>query len=550
MQYIYIYISLILVAIIIVLVGYIVKLKNKIKHEQTSSKLTTTSISDLNTTRLTEEMGTILLSDTCGEQELQTALQSNLTETNASNTMSQTLPREGPSIKEGDLLNNKYRIDHILGSGSQGSVYVCTNVELGNQWAVKHFSGSMNEKDILVKLNHVSLPKIADLFEDKRGIFIIESLVEGQSLYTLLNEGENFQEKDVINWMVQICEALQYIHNKNILHMDIKPQNILITEDNKVILIDFGIATYIDKDEEDYITYGYSPIFSSPEQEGGLKKVDERSDIYALGATMYYLFTRISPKNNHNIKDFCPFLSDEFASIIHTCLEKDSQMRFFSANELKKILLDLQNKNTRMNKNTTIHIGITGTCVGAGVTHTAFLCGGVLAQQKYKTAVVEMTDVNCFKFIVESEKDYDEDLFTTMNHIDIYKYQEDMKNMQEVYKKNYDYIIYDFGSMTFFGEDSSDKKSLLKQANFTEFIRCDRKIVVVGMQFWQVDGIKAIYEKSELFNHHNFVFAFPIINGAKTFKKRFKSVKCVDIPCCEPFKKSQEVDKIINNILN
>lgn len=531
------------------LIAYIIKLKKKEKILLTNNK-ETPSIFEMNhTTQMmnNEDMCTIAFSqqNTCVEESTMTQ---SLPQQNISNTSNQDKQVNLPSLKEGDLLNNKYRVESILGSGAQGCVYVCTNIELGNQWAVKHFNGSLNEKEILVKLNHVSLPKIADLFEDKRGTFIIESLIEGKSLDELLKEGEIFQEKDVINWMIQLCEALHYIHNKNILHMDIKPKNVLITEDSKAVLIDFGIAIY-KEDNEDYKVFGYSPVFSSPEQENGINKVDERTDLYAIGATFYYLFTKNSPKIKIDIKNFSPFLSDEFASIIHRCLETNIENRFYSANDLKVTLLNLQNKNTRINKNTTIHIGVIGTCVGVGVTHTSLLFAKVLSQQKYKTAIVEMTDNNCFNHVVDNEKEKDDDVYITMNDIDFYKYQENPLKLHILYNKNYDYIIYDFGSMTFFGEDITEKKNELKQKNFTEFLRCDKKVIAVGLQLWQIDGVKLLYERKEIINNKNFALVFPLVEGEKDFKKEFNNVMCYNIPCCEPFTNNKTIEKVIKNII-
>lgn len=538
---------LIMCIVMSLMIVYIIQLKKKANNAQKNNYSDPTLMNYNQNTQLIseEEMRTVsLVNSSMSEDQL--VLTQEQFVSNISNTFDNQL--ELQPLKEGDLLSNKYRIDSVLGSGAQGCVYVCTNIELGNQWAVKHFSGSLNEKEILVKLNHVSLPKIADLFEEKRGTFIIESLIEGKSLDDRIKEGEVFQEKEVISWMIQLCEALQYIHNKNILHMDIKPKNILITDDSKAILIDFGIAAHKEGDEK-YPIYGYSPLFSSPEQEGGLCKIDERSDLYALGATFYYLFTKNSPKVKIDIKNFAPFLSDEFASIIHRCLDKNMDSRFYSANDLKVTLLNLHNKNTRINKNTTIYIGVTGTSVGVGVTHTSLLFAHTLSLQKYKTAIVEMTNNNCFKHLVDSEREKDDDVYITMNDIDIYEYQEDPLKFNILYNKRYDYIIYDFGSMTFIGEEFSEKKSELKQRNFTEFLRCDKKVIVVGLQLWQVDGIKLLYERKDIINNTNFTLVFPQAEVDKDFRKTFYQAKCSSIPFCEPFKRNRDIETLIKNII-
>lgn len=245
--------------------------------------------------------------------------------------------------QKGDLLNGKYRVERVLGSGAQGSVFVCTNIELGNTWAAKYFNGSLNEKDILVKLNHNCLPKISDLFHDEGGSYIIESYVEGLSMDSYLKINDQVSEDMVIDWMIQLCDALNYIHSKNILHMDIKPHNVIVTEDNQAILIDFGIATHInDKNSESYKVYGYSPVYCSPEQKDSSLAVDERSDLFSLAATAIHVLTKQTKISTKALNEARSDISLPFIELLDKCLSKYKDERYHNALDLKNALMSIK----------------------------------------------------------------------------------------------------------------------------------------------------------------------------------------------------------------
>ena len=235
------------------------------------------------------------------------------------------------ALQAGAVVNERYRVEKVLGEGAQGSVYVCTNIELGNMWAMKHFQGGLNEKDILVKLNHISLPKIADVFTDGDDRYIVESFVEGSPLHKFAEAHKQDLNEDLaISFMIQLTEALRYIHRQSIIHMDIKPQNIIITEDFKAILIDFGIASL--KDGEKAKTYevrGYTPSFASPEQKAFRNDIDERTDIFSLGATIAYIFKEST-------------ISKDFAAVLNQCMAENKEMRFSDVTVLNQRLIQLQ----------------------------------------------------------------------------------------------------------------------------------------------------------------------------------------------------------------
>lgn len=250
--------------------------------------------------------------------------------------------------RKGELLKGKYRIEKILGSGGTSSVYLCTNLELGNMWAVKHIrnysisNGTISEIEIMKKLNHINLPRIADVFYNEEGLFIVESYIEGIPLDRLLKTHGAFDKERVVDWSLQLCDIFIYLHNfspKPIVYRDMKPSNIIVTKDNRIVLVDFGISKeYINKSEADKYMAG-TGAYAAPEQfiKGGV--TDPRTDIYSMGVTMYQLlFGRLpidSTSNNRIKKDK---LLHRIDSIIEKCLEKRKEDRYQRVEDIRNEL--------------------------------------------------------------------------------------------------------------------------------------------------------------------------------------------------------------------
>ncbi|MGB7605737.1 MAG: serine/threonine-protein kinase [Lutisporaceae bacterium] len=197
---------------------------------------------------------------------------------------------------EGKLLKSKYRIERRIAKGGMSTVYLCTNIELGNKWIAKEiekkYSNYIYEEEILKRLYHISLPKIVDICRDETGIFIIESYIEGISLLKLMTNIGGLELDKVIDYSLQLCEVLTYLHNmkpKPIIHKDLKPSNIIVTEGDKLVLVDFGIA---EEQGGDLMglragTNAYAP----PEQLANSGICDTRGDIYSYGIILIQLVT-------------------------------------------------------------------------------------------------------------------------------------------------------------------------------------------------------------------------------------------------------------------
>jgi serine/threonine-protein kinase len=163
------------------------------------------------------------------------------------------------------------------------------------------------EASILARLDHPNLPKVSDYFTENNREYLVMDFVAGQDLREILREtedqGTHLDERQVLKWADQICDALEYLHSQEppVLHRDIKPSNIKLTPGGMIKLVDFGLVKLMAPDDSRTITVlqGRGTVAYTPlEQYGGdTGHTDVRSDIYSLGATLYHLLTGRSPTN-------------------------------------------------------------------------------------------------------------------------------------------------------------------------------------------------------------------------------------------------------------
>ncbi|MFL5658253.1 MAG: tetratricopeptide repeat protein [Ktedonobacteraceae bacterium] len=229
----------------------------------------------------------------------------------------------------GSVLDGKFKIVQVLGEGGMGTVY---KVELvgrpGYYRAVKELLINPNtsaeerrsaierfdkEIDLLFSLKHPHIPSFLLSFQERGNYYFVMEFVPGQSLDKMLEKNKGpLNEEDVIKWMMQVCEALSYIHSFNppIILRDLKPGNVMVTPGGDVQLIDFGIARRFDPNKRTNTENLGTISYASPEHLGSLTapgqrrsaqnpgklvQTDARSDIYSLGATMYHLLTNYEP---------------------------------------------------------------------------------------------------------------------------------------------------------------------------------------------------------------------------------------------------------------
>ncbi len=210
------------------------------------------------------------------------------------------------SLKNDSLLKNRYRILKKIAQSGMGTIYLAHDDVLNVNIAIKenlyttagHSAQFRREATILAKLRHPNLPRVIDHFVvEGVGEYLVMDFIEGQDLDERLESlGGPMSEEDAVRVGAVVCEALDYLHSRvpPVIHRDIKPANIKITPDGHVVLVDFGLAKFFEQGEmtatgAQGITAGYSPV----EQYG--QGTDKRTDIYALGATLYTLLTAKRP---------------------------------------------------------------------------------------------------------------------------------------------------------------------------------------------------------------------------------------------------------------
>jgi ligand-binding sensor domain-containing protein len=209
----------------------------------------------------------------------------------------------------GTILENRYRIDALLGSGGMGAVYRAWDQRLDRHMAIKENALATpesarqfeREAKMLARLRHPNLPGVSDHFVGPNGAqYLVMDYVEGEDLGQMLQRHGALEEAQAVAWIEQVSSALIYLHNQQppVIHRDVKPGNVKITPQGEVYLVDFGIAKVGDAQAKTTMgALGVTPGFSPPEQygQGG---TDARSDVYALGATLYALLTGQTPPDS------------------------------------------------------------------------------------------------------------------------------------------------------------------------------------------------------------------------------------------------------------
>ena len=261
----------------------------------------------------------------------------------------------------GSVLKDRYEIIAEIGKGGMSTVYLSRDKNLGSYWAIKKVKNQKTvdldafkkEVELLSSLNHSDVPRIVDKIQIDEDYYVVMDFISGTPLgKKVASEGPQ-KEKDVINWAKMLCDVLHYLHNVKvnpIVYRDMKPDNVMLTELGRVKLIDFGIAKECLRGQAQSGPKVGTKGYAAPEQYKG-EALDERTDIYSLGVTLYNLVTGKAPQNPPNairpIREINPLLSEGLEYIINKCTQANPANRYGNCMELKK---DLENINTLNSK--------------------------------------------------------------------------------------------------------------------------------------------------------------------------------------------------------
>jgi len=272
---------------------------------------------------------------------------------------------------DGHVLGGRYRLGDKLGQGGMGAVYAAMQTSLGRKVAVKVLLPMLSSDPNLVarfrteaqqagKLNHPNIVQILEFGQEDNGsVWIAMEILEGEALADRIERGP-MSEADVVRFAKETLAGLEAAHNQRLVHRDLKPDNIFISSaegiGEVVKILDFGIAKLLDGDAAAKLTATGlvigTPLYMSPEQARG-DELDQRSDLYSLGAVMYEALTGQPPFTGRNYNALLvavltdtpkplqlvrPDITPELADVVMRALDKDAVRRFGSASEMSAAL--------------------------------------------------------------------------------------------------------------------------------------------------------------------------------------------------------------------
>lgn len=282
------------------------------------------------------------------------------------------------------ILLEHYRILSVAGKGGMGRVYHAVDVRDGSHWAIKEdLSEDMGaqlyeEAEVLEGLDHPALPKTRGVQSVGKNRYMIMQFMEGRTLSDMLKQQSKYPEEQVLEWFIQICDVLCYLHSRPhpIVYRDLKPSNIIVDEAGRIRIIDFGIAEEYSSQEGDLQLHkgGLTKGYAAPEQYSRRFRADVRTDIYALGVTIHYLLTGKNPiKPPYEflpVRKLSPEVSPAMEEIVKRCLRPNPDQRYASADALMADLRNITSRNGTIRKRKRLRIAgfmLALVLAGAGV---------------------------------------------------------------------------------------------------------------------------------------------------------------------------------------
>jgi serine/threonine-protein kinase len=257
-----------------------------------------------------------------------------------------------------------------LGHGASGTVYLVRHQRLNTLRAVKSFKKDLsmgyyqNEVNLLKNLRHPGIPIIYDVEEDDERVYVVEEYIDGETLASRVGDGGKLKESEACAIALQLCEVLCYLHNRKegaIVHLDLKPENVMLGRDGRVILLDYDSAALANHSRNACVgTAGYA----APEQYHRLKTAQE-SDIYALGMLIMFMLT-----GGHGNSGIERIKSRQLAKIIKKCIHHSPLLRFRGVAQVKAALECISSKITG-EAHISLQVNLIGMRPGIGTTHIA-----------------------------------------------------------------------------------------------------------------------------------------------------------------------------------
>ncbi len=258
-----------------------------------------------------------------------------------------------PSLKPGDVIAGRYRIGDALGRGGMGVVYQAIDQQSGQRLAFKTLLPQyltntravqrfIQEVNVIRQLNHPCIVRIMDARQIDDLLFYTMEFVEGKSLRSWMKGKKRFGMGSTMRVLTLLCGALEHAHQYTI-HRDLSPENVMITPEGGIKLLDFGLAKLMNTDSS-FTRVGISlgkVQYIAPEQRSDAKNVDHRADLYSLGVMFYEMLSGELPIHGKPLSALRPELPQECDTFVEKALAAEPEARFGSASEFQAALARL-----------------------------------------------------------------------------------------------------------------------------------------------------------------------------------------------------------------
>lgn len=396
---------------------------------------------------------------------------------------------ESNGFVHGQLLFGKYRIEEQIGSGSFSRVYRCSHVTMGilvavKQMEISHMTQSViqNESEILKILKHPGIPTLYDIQKDEKYYYLIEEFFEGETLSYYL-KGKKLSLEEIGKLIISLIEILVYLHGLPIpvLYLDLQPDNVIV-QGEEVALIDFGNAAKKGEQRSKDCFHG-TLGYAAPEQYYG--EAEERSDIYGVGAILYYLLYQKTPGGTEQPEN--REISSSIKEWMQLTMKHRKEERYQTMKEVKQAAEELFQRQTGSNRGTSLTITFAGAIQRIGTTHISLAFAEYLGRQGLQVlyqeentsgAIQRMSDAYQLKAYCGGIQ---------FPHFQAFPYYNNMVQEPEI---QYHIKIRDFGVLT------EEKRE--------QYEKGDSCFLVLGVKPWEQEEVKLAAEAERQIWLYNF----------------------------------------------
>lgn len=414
-------------------------------------------------------------------------------------------------FQKGEVVCNRYRIIAFIGQGAYSEVYLAEHINLKVFRAIKcisrqldSYGTALREANVLKNLRHPAIPIIYDIEENDDCVCIVEEYVDGMSLNSFISTHKRISIRRIIQIVLQICEVVGYLHDNNIYHADIKPENILYKQ-GRIYLIDYGNARLTKESESLNIgTKGYAP----PELYVN-KRLGAAGDIYSIGVVMLVLAT-----HSKDVEAIKRISSKEYRNIVSDCILHSEKERIKDIRELTFRLNKLSKRKVKSD-NVSLSICFVGAYHHCGVTHCALMTGKFFSKQGLKSIVYEKNDSGHFHHIIhEADKvKFNNGVFNADNQLIVPQYYGCVNMEDGPYAER---KIFDYG--------------VLSETDIDKIINFDVICLVTNGKAYELSMLNELYKDSryvKIFSHPK-LFTIFNLTDIRTYKQIIRDTRFIN----------------------